>query len=78
MPVPIVSRRLHEPFDLALGEGTRECDIRHSAADQEGLFSLQWLERWPAILISLAIFPVLVRNCSYNDHCEHSFKRSGF
>jgi hypothetical protein len=28
------------------------------AADQEGLFSLQWLERWPAILISLAIFPL--------------------
>jgi hypothetical protein len=37
-----------------------------------GLFSLQWLERWRAILISLAIFPVLVPYCSYNVHCKHS------
>src|SRR5262249_26555468 len=49
-----------------------ECDIRHSVADQVGLFSLQWLERWRAILISLAIFPVLCHDCSYNGHCKHS------
>jgi hypothetical protein len=50
--------------------------VRHSAADREGLFSLEWLERWRAILISLTIFPASADNCSHNDHCEHSFQSS--
>ena len=50
---------------------------RRPPADHEELFSLQWLERWRAILISLAIFPVLIHYCSYKRHCEHSFNVQG-
>src|SRR5262245_48004087 len=51
---------------------TAFCDIRHLAADHEELFSLQWLERWGAILISLTNFPCLVHYCSYKKHLLNS------
>ena len=57
-PVPRIPLKNAMPV-LATGEYDRTA---------KELFSLQWLERWRALLISLAIFPVVGHYCSYKRH----------
>jgi len=63
MPVTIVSGRLHEPFDLALGEVLAGANgISQPPRTDCSLYS--GLEPWRATLISLSFFPVLLPDCS--------------